>query len=101
MDSMSGSEKESGNMEALDYQSAPIELQINDYAEIPFRNWLKAIIIQRGQYLKKQTIYSGAEINQISPTTARRYLEKMLSDAGDLDEFKDPKDRKKYVRFKQ
>ena len=85
-----------------DYQGGSVEMQVNEYAEMPYRNWLKAKIRNdlNKRYLKKQAIYSGAERNDISPTTTRKYLEKMISDEGLLDEYKDINDKKKYIRFK-
>ncbi len=84
-----------------DYQGGSVEMQVNEYAEMPFRNWLKAKIIKHTKYLKKQAIYSGAEVNNISPTTTRKYLEKMISDDGPLFEYKDMNDKKKYIRLKK
>ncbi len=96
------SEKKIVIKEEVDYQKASAEMQVNEYAEMPFRNFVKAKILKnpRKRYLKDESIYSGAEVCDISPTTSRKYLKKMTSEEGELEEYKDKDDKKKYVRFK-
>jgi len=53
--------------------------------EIEWREWIMQKVISTGGFPIKQAIYSGAEIFHVSPDTIdRRWLPKMVSDAGKL-----------------
>lgn len=73
----------------IDCSEGSAELQINEIAEMPYRNWLLAIIKIRKIYPRKEAINSGAELCGINPQTARRYYNKLVSEFGPLREYKD------------
>ncbi len=73
----------------IDCSDASAEIQINEIAEMHYRNWLIAIIKKRKIYPRKEAINSGAEICDISPQTARRYYNKLVSEFGPLRQYKD------------
>ncbi len=72
----------------VDYHSGSVEMQANAYFEPKFRQEILSIIYEVGSMLKKDAINSGAEIVGCSTVVARRYLDKMLSTAGALQERK-------------
>lgn len=54
--------------------------------EKPYRDWIMQKVIDNGGFTIKQAIFSGAEIFHVSPDTIdRRWLPKLVSDAGPLD----------------
>lgn len=79
----------------VDYQSGSAEMQGNDYFEIPYWRWLiKAILHSEEKRLgKNYAINAGAWSVGCSPTTSRKYYEKIVS-GGPLVEFKDEFKRK-------
>ena len=90
--------------EEVDYQTgSSAEMKVNDFAEFPFRNWIVAKIRSSAnqRILKNEAINGGAEKNDVSPTTTRKYLQKMTSEEGELEEFKCATSRKKFIRFKE
>jgi hypothetical protein len=58
------------------------EITINQTKEPQFRKYLLHELNERGSLPLKDFIYSSAEIIQISPETAKRYLNKICSSAG-------------------
>src|SRR6266571_4982812 len=79
-------EREKTMKDVIDYQSGSAEMQVNDLAEIPYRNWLEgrlSLAEATGKPLfKKQAIDAGAEKCNVSPTTTRKYLAKAVSELG-------------------
>jgi len=60
------------------------EIRLNRAREPQWRRWLMDRLISEGRVLLRDAINGGAEFCHISPTTARRYLAKMLSSEGPL-----------------
>lgn len=67
--------------------SNPSELQVSRNKEPIFREYVYSILDQ-GKYLsEKELVNSGAEVADISPVTAKRYLEKMCSGEGKCESY--------------
>lgn len=77
--------------EALDYRApeAPVTMQANFLYELDFRKWLLGIIQERGFIPKLDAINAGAEVVGCSPLTTQRYVAKLTSSVGVLNEVKD------------
>jgi hypothetical protein len=75
--------------EAVDYGRGTPEMQANFLFEVDFRAWLLAIIKERGFVLKADAIAAGAETVGCSPATSARYVAKLISSVGPLQERKD------------
>lgn len=58
------------------------ELKVNRVKEPLYRNWVMERLIMAESMTVKDAIYAGSEKWEISPVTARRYLEKMCSAEG-------------------
>lgn len=58
------------------------ELQVSRNKEPIFRKFVYDTLDRVGYALLEELIYSGAEIAEISPVTAKRYLDKMCSRMG-------------------
>ena len=58
------------------------EIKINRSKEPEFRSFVYEEINHKRSIRKERLINSGAEVVEISPVTAKRYLEKMCSDRG-------------------
>ncbi|MHB8567304.1 MAG: hypothetical protein ACYC7D_10435 [Nitrososphaerales archaeon] len=86
--------------EKIDYSVGSIEVQINGEAEIDYRRWVAERISTYCFIVKKQAIDSGAEVFGVNPTTTRRYLDKLTSDDGEYEIFRDPQLKKHCVRRK-
>lgn len=86
--------------DVVDYQRGSVEMQVNDRVELPYRNWVRGVILRDGRVEKGRAIDGGAEEVGSNPTTTRKYLGKMrfAKDWG-LREFKDPRDHLKYLTF--
>jgi hypothetical protein len=80
--------------ESVDYQQGSPEMVANDFAEIEFRNWLRAYVRSHGSISREKAIADGAELFGVSPNTSRRYLLKITSDAGPLKQVKDEETKK-------
>lgn len=63
----------------------PTELTINRQCESEFRKYVKHEVNERIHVPEKDLIDSGAELLNISPITAKRYLDKLCSAAGSLE----------------
>lgn len=86
--------------EKVDYSQGSTEVQINGEAEVDFRRWIEEQVTSYGKLAKKQAIDGGAEVFGVNPTTSRRYLDKMISDYGDFETYRDPDEKKFYIRKK-
>jgi len=75
--------------ELVEYREATPEMKANSYFETQFREWLMAVLRENRFILKKEAIYSGAEVVGCNPTTIVRYLGKLTSSAGNLKESRD------------
>jgi len=74
---------------AIPYGSGSPEMQANACYEIPYRVWLLSYIVEHGFIGKPDAINAGAEYVGCNPTTARKYLDKLVSLAGPCAETKD------------
>jgi len=74
----------------VDYVKGSPEMQANDLFELDFRAWVLDKIRQYSSYPKDEAINSGAEVVGCSPLTAARYIKKLLSAEGVLQETKNP-----------
>jgi hypothetical protein len=61
-----------------------LELKINRDKEPAFRGWVMQKLIIDGRLSVRDAVNGGAEKIEISPLTARRYLQKMASSEGPL-----------------
>lgn len=77
--------------EALDFRSpdAPTTMQANFLYELDFRRWLLQAIQEKGFIPKQDAINSGAEVVGCSPLTTARYIAKLTSSVGVLNEVRD------------
>lgn len=75
--------------EAVDYKGGSVEMQASFLFELDYREWVLLQVTQRGAVLKKEAIYAGAELVGCSPNTTTKYLAKLTSAAGPLQEYKD------------
>lgn len=73
----------------VDYRSGSAEMQAAGQYEIPFRRWVMAVLRGTDHVEREDLIYSGAETVGCSPSTAERYLKKLMSSAGPLKEARD------------
>jgi hypothetical protein len=83
--------------EIVNYEAGPPEMQVTEWAEIAFRNWLTAYLKVNKRILKKEAIASGAEIIGCSIQTTFRYLQKMISQEGPLTAYKDMELKKWFI----
>jgi hypothetical protein len=75
--------------EMVDYRQGSPEMQVSSWCDEKYRNWVLSYIRVNGFIPKEEAIYSGAEIVGNSPTTCQRYLRKLTSAAGPLQEQRD------------
>ena len=77
--------------EALNFRSpdTPTTMQANFLYELDFRRWLLQAIQDKGFISKQDAINGGAEIVGCSPLTSSRYVAKLTSSAGVLNEVRD------------
>ena len=77
--------------EALDYRApeTPTTMQANFLYELDFRQWLLQAIQEKGFLSKQDAIAAGAEVVGCSPSTTERYLRKLTSSVGVLNEVRD------------
>lgn len=71
------------------YEDGSAEMKVNIGAEPRFRSWIMHQAFTGMGITKDDAINGGAEIHEISPTTARKYLAKITSQEGPLEEKKD------------
>ena len=70
----------------VDYRGGSTEMKANSFFELKYREWLLQRILDQRFIPRKEAINAGAEWVGCSPTTTGRYLEKMISDVGNLRE---------------
>lgn len=74
----------------IDYTEGSAEMKANTYFEGDYREWVLDLISRVGAISKKEAINSGAETIGCSQASVIRYLEKLTSAVGVLNEVKDP-----------
>lgn len=75
--------------EEVDYKQGEATMQANFLFEVDFRNWLLRVVAERGHYPKADAIAAGAELVGCSPLTTSRYVAKLVSSSGPLQEVRD------------
>lgn len=77
--------------EALDFRSpdSPVTMQASFLYELDFRKWLLGRVLEKGFITKQDAINAGAEVVGCSPVTSARYLAKLTSSAGVIQETRD------------
>lgn len=75
--------------EEVNYRQGEVSMQANALFEVSFRSWLIPLIREGGHYLKTDAVAAGAEQVGCSPLTTSRYLAKLTSSSGPLEEVKD------------
>lgn len=75
--------------ELVDYTQGSPEMKANSYFEVAFRQWILKEIKDKYAIEKKEATSTGAEIVGCSPMTVGRYIDKLTSNAGPLQEIKD------------
>ena len=75
--------------EVVDYKGGSVEMQASFLFELDYREWVLAQVKRGGALLKKEAIFAGAELVGCSPTTTSKYLAKLTSAAGPLEEYRD------------
>lgn len=74
---------------AVPYNQGSAEMQANYLFELDFRTWLLDFIASYSWITKKEAVNAGAEVVGCNPTTAAKYLSKLVSLAGPLQEERD------------
>lgn len=72
--------------EMVDYRVGSIEMQANSYFEIAYRDWILKEIRRLGFLSTEDAVDGGAEEFGSSPETTKRYLRKLKSYRGPLEE---------------
>jgi len=75
--------------QAVNYRQGSPEMQASFLFEVDFRNWLLDKVREQGGLPREDAVAAGAEIVGCSPSTTARYLSKLTSSAGPLQEQKD------------
>lgn len=75
--------------QVVSYKEGSTEMQANFLFELDFRKWILEKVRERGGYPKQDAIAAGAEVVGCSPTTTAKYLAKLLSSEGPLQEARD------------
>jgi len=70
------------------YRQGSPEMQANQLFEVQFREWILSQV-RDGGYSKTEAVNEGAELVGCSPATTQRYLGKLTSKAGPLQETRD------------
>ena len=73
----------------VDYRQGSPEMQANSYFELQYREWVLGELSRLGSMKMDDAIYGGAEVVGCSPVTTGRYLKKLTSVLGVLQEGKD------------
>lgn len=84
-----GSEGTHRVKELVDYRSGSQEMKANSYYETQYREWVLTVVRDQRVITKGEAINSGAEVVGCSTLTAGRYLVKLTSAVGPLQESKD------------
>lgn len=75
--------------ELIDYRSGNTEMKANSYFETQFVEWVLSEITRNGILTKDELLNAGAAFVGCSQITAARYLAKLTSFVGPLEETKD------------
>ena len=75
--------------QAIPYHEGSPEMQANALFEVRYRHWLQDFIAASGFITKREAVNAGAEVVGCNPTTAAKYLAKLTSLAGPLQETRD------------
>lgn len=75
--------------EAVDYRQGEASMQANFLFEVDFRKWLLEKVQDKGGFPKQDAINAGAEVVGCSPSTTTKYLSKLTSSEGPLQEVRD------------
>lgn len=81
------------------YSAGTAEMQVNVSTEPAYRKWLMDYLLEHKSITKDEAINAGAEKTELSPTTTRKHLGKLVSSLGPLKEVKD-KRRGKIIELK-
>jgi len=73
----------------IDYQAGGPEMRANGRYEVPFRTWVLWTVANREFLLVEEAVNAGAETVGCSTIVASRYLAKLTSTAGPLQETRD------------
>jgi len=87
--------------ERIDYSRGSIEMQTNDFAEEPYRNWLISQVKLNNRIEYSEAVNSGAELHGVSTTTVYRYTSKITSEKGPLERVKDKEQKVTYIVARQ
>jgi len=74
---------------AVDFSQGEPTMQANFLYELDFRRWVLSQVQEKGYVPKLDTIAAGAEVVGCSPATSARYLLKLTSSVGPLQEIRD------------
>jgi len=83
--------------EAVDYRDGSSEMQANQRFEVPFRTWVLQQVATNGHIEKAAAIAAGAEHVGCSTVASRRYLDKLTSSVGPLQQTEDAQGRRVLV----
>lgn len=75
--------------QAVNYSQGEATMQANFLFELDFRKWLLSQVQEKGFITRQDATEAGAELVGCSPLTTARYLAKLTSSAGPLQEVKD------------
>lgn len=84
----------------VDYRNGSLEMQANSYFEIAYRDWVLKEVKRLGFLSKEDAVAGGAEEFGSSPETIDRYLRKLKSYRGPLEEAKDAMGNR-IIRFRK
>lgn len=88
--------------QTVDYSNGSAEMKVNAETEAPYRAKLWELIgYGSGSISKDRAIYGLAELMGCSPQATRDYYNKMKSEDGPLEEFKEKGTNQKRVRMKR
>ena len=68
----------------FDYEHGTPQMQVNQYVELKFREWLVGYLREHGSITRKEAIRSGSSVANVSPATIGRYLEPLVAKVGGL-----------------
>ena len=74
------------NKRVFDYASGSVEMKLSGILEPKYREWIIGYLKASGSIRRKEATNGGAEAVGCSPATVGRYLDKLTSDMGILDE---------------
>ena len=68
----------------FDYEHGTPQMQVNQYAELKFREWIVGYLREHGSITRKEAIRSDSSVANVSPATIGRYLEPLLAKVGGI-----------------